>query len=120
MVQGIFCEELQTKLRQPDFYFCFLDEKWFYTISRRKKIKMLPTGPLEDPQREMQQSPKTRSRRFPSNCKSSHSRFSDNAETNRLIKTNWRECFNPNETDTKHLQTLVDPVNGSTSSTMSN
>ena len=31
------------------FYACFLDEKWFYTTSRRRKRKVLPPGPDEDP-----------------------------------------------------------------------
>ena len=29
------------------FFACFLDEKWFYTTSRRRKIKYLPPGPGE-------------------------------------------------------------------------
>lgn len=32
-----------------DFHVCFLDEKWFYTTSRRRKIKVLPAHELEDP-----------------------------------------------------------------------
>jgi len=28
-------------------YYCFLDEKWFYIRSRRKKMKILPLGPHE-------------------------------------------------------------------------
>ena len=31
-----------------NFYCCFLDEKWFYTTSRRRKVKVLPPGPGED------------------------------------------------------------------------
>ena len=42
----------------------FLDEKWFYTTSRRKKIKVLPKGSCEvaDP---LYVSAKMRSRRYP-------------------------------------------------------
>ena len=32
------------------FYACFLDEKWFYTTSRRRKIKVLPPAPHENPE----------------------------------------------------------------------
>ena len=35
--------------RGEEFYACFLDEKWFYTTSHRRKIKILPPGPGEDP-----------------------------------------------------------------------
>ena len=30
-----------------DFVYCFLDEKWFYTTSRRKKMKILPRATWE-------------------------------------------------------------------------
>ena len=46
-----WCEE-QKKLMQEKgkrFYACFLDEKWFYITSRRRRIKILPPGPGEDP-----------------------------------------------------------------------
>lgn len=32
-----------------NFHVCFLDEKWFYTTSRRRKIKVLPQQDGEDP-----------------------------------------------------------------------
>lgn len=46
-----WCQE-QKKLMQEKgkrFYACFLDEKWFYITSRRRRIKVLPPGPGEDP-----------------------------------------------------------------------
>ena len=46
-----------------DFHACFLDEKWFYTTSRRRKVKILPAGPDEDPEEVVHQQPTTRSRR---------------------------------------------------------
>ena len=33
------------------FYCEFVDEKWLYTTSRRSKIKILPAGPFEDPEK---------------------------------------------------------------------
>ena len=30
-----------------EFRYCFLDEKWFYTTSRRKRIKLLPKAEFE-------------------------------------------------------------------------
>ena len=35
--------------KQRDFHVCYLDEKWFYTTSRRRKIKVLPRQEGEDP-----------------------------------------------------------------------
>ena len=32
-----------------NFYACYLDEKWFYTTSRRRKLKVLKAQPGEDP-----------------------------------------------------------------------
>ena len=48
-------------------YYCFLDEKWFYTSSRRKKLKILPQAPFESLEDSFVHKPKARSRRFP--CK---------------------------------------------------
>ena len=48
-------------------YYCFLDEKWFYTSSRRKKLKILPKAPFESDEDAFVHKPKARSRRFP--CK---------------------------------------------------
>jgi hypothetical protein len=45
---------------------CFLDEKWFYISSKRRKIRILPPHPLtESPTDAHVQYPKVRSRRFP-------------------------------------------------------
>ena len=49
------------------FWRCFLDEKWMYTTSRRKKLKILPPAAWEDPQEVEVLFPKIRNRRFP--CK---------------------------------------------------
>lgn len=45
----------------------FLDEKWFYVHSRRKKMKILPRAPFESEEAAFIVKPKLRSRRFP--CK---------------------------------------------------
>ena len=51
-------------LSNPESPVCFLDEKWFYTTSRRRQLKILPKGEHEimDPH---YQAPKIRSRRYP-------------------------------------------------------
>ena len=49
------------------FYYCFLDEKWFYTTSRRKKEKHLPQAEFETLEESFIVLKKVRSRRFP--CK---------------------------------------------------
>ena len=46
------------------FYAVFLDEKWFYTRSRRKKSKWLPLGSLENPGADILPTLRTVSRRF--------------------------------------------------------
>ena len=48
-------------------YYCFLDEKWFYTTSRRKKFNVLPKALFEDVKDAFFIPPKLRSRRHP--CK---------------------------------------------------
>jgi hypothetical protein len=48
------------------FYITFLNEKWFYTQSRRKKRKELPLGPYEQPGAEVLPTRRIVSRRFPS------------------------------------------------------
>ena len=46
-------------------YYCFLDEKWFYTTSRRRKIKFLPRQPTERTSNEDHYHPeRLASRRF--------------------------------------------------------
>ena len=46
-----WCVEILRLIRRygDEFYACFLDEKWFYTTSRRRKLKVLPAGIGEDP-----------------------------------------------------------------------
>ena len=52
-------------LTSPAYYVAYLDEKFFYTTSRRKKIKILPKGEHEDDEADKFIRPKMRSRRFP-------------------------------------------------------
>ena len=42
----------------------FLDEKWFYTTSRQRRVKVLPKGEAEEVE-PTYLSPKIRSRRYP-------------------------------------------------------
>ena len=37
-----FAKKNRELLEKKDFYYCFLDEKWFYCSSLRKKYKVLP------------------------------------------------------------------------------
>jgi hypothetical protein len=46
------------------FYVAFLDEKWFYTRSNRKKAKYLPLGDNEEPGADELPQLTTVSRRF--------------------------------------------------------
>ena len=48
-------------------YYAFLDEKWFYTTSRRKKLKILLMASFEEAKDAFIDIPRVRSRRFP--CK---------------------------------------------------
>ena len=48
-----------------EFPVCYLDEKWFYTTTRRRKLKILPRGKHEPVGADIVSKPKTRSRRFP-------------------------------------------------------
>ena len=48
-------------------YYCFLDEKWFYTTSRRRKFKILPQAIFESLKDAFFIPPKVRNRRHP--CK---------------------------------------------------
>ena len=52
---------------EDDVFVAFLDEKWFYTSSRRKKMKILPRALFESEEEAFIAKPKLRSRRFP--CK---------------------------------------------------
>ena len=44
---------------------CFIDEKWFYRVNRRRSIKMLPKGKHEDEKKKNNVKGKMLSRRFP-------------------------------------------------------
>lgn len=61
-----WCEREKTRMADAgsNFYACFLDEKWFYTTSRRRRLKILPAGEGEDPDEVRPFIPTTRSRRF--------------------------------------------------------
>ena len=64
----LFCEKWIHKIKNREvLYFCFLDEKWFYTTSRRKKLKILPQAEFKTKGDAFISKPKLRSRRFP--CK---------------------------------------------------
>ena len=43
----------------------FLDEKWFYTTNRRRRLKLLPQGDQEHKKPDAIQRPRIRSRRYP-------------------------------------------------------
>ena len=61
-----FCTKNKERVRNSKkipFYHCFLDEKWMYTTSRRKKLKILPIAEWEDPNEALVPQPKIRSRR---------------------------------------------------------
>ena len=64
----VFCNKWLGLLEgMQDVYYCFLDEKWFYMSSRRKKMKILPQADFESPEDAFIPKPKLRSRRYP--CK---------------------------------------------------
>ena len=48
---------------RDDLHYCFLDEKWFYTTSRRKKFKILPKADFETEEETHVSMPRLRSRR---------------------------------------------------------
>jgi hypothetical protein len=54
----------QKARNDPNFHYCFLDEKWFYTTSRRSKNKIIPQTIYESEQEAKFNAPKIRSRRF--------------------------------------------------------
>ena len=62
-----FSNKWINKMNEKDVYICFLDEKWFYTNSRRKKMKVLPQAQFETADQAFIPKPKLRSHRFP--CK---------------------------------------------------
>jgi hypothetical protein len=57
-------KKYKQKVREDDFHYCFLDEKWFYTTSRRTKNKIIPKTIYETEEDAKFNSPKIRSRRF--------------------------------------------------------
>ena len=59
-----WAKEMQkTLLEMEDFFYCFLDEKWFYTTSRRNKMKILPKADWESDEEAKLTVPKVHSRR---------------------------------------------------------
>ena len=50
-------DPLPNKKYKDDVHYCFLNEKWFYTTSQRKKMKILPKAPFET---EEQAKPETK------------------------------------------------------------
>ena len=60
-----FAQKWIQKLTENGIYVSFLDEKWFYTTSRRKKLKVLPRAHFETEEQAFVAKPKLRSRRFP-------------------------------------------------------
>jgi len=61
-----WCEREKARMAAAgnNFLACFLDEKWCYTTSRRRRLKILPAGEGEDPDEVRPFIPTTRSRRF--------------------------------------------------------
>ena len=49
---------------EDNFHICFVDEKWFYTTSRRKKMKILPKADFETEAEAHVPTPRLRSRRY--------------------------------------------------------
>eukprot|EP00957_Ditylum_brightwellii_P131608 10037045-Ditylum_brightwellii.AAC.1 len=44
---------------------CYLDEKWFYTVTHKHKLKLLLKAPDEKVSADFVKCPKTHSRQFP-------------------------------------------------------
>ena len=64
-----FCQKYLEAIKNKEYYYCFLDEKWFYCSTLRKKYKVLPPNyeigeTMKDAYVPL---PRVRSRRFP--CK---------------------------------------------------
>ena len=53
----------QSLAELDEFFYCYLDEKWFYTTSRRKKMKILPQAEWESSEEAKIVVPKVHSRR---------------------------------------------------------
>ena len=62
-----WCEAEKARMREwgTNFHCCFLDEKWFYVTSRRRKLKVLPASVAEDADEVAPHIPKAISRRHP-------------------------------------------------------
>ena len=62
-----WCRKIKKLIKKSGgkFYACFLDKKWFYITSRRRKMKLLPAQPGESEDVVANEVPTTRSRRFP-------------------------------------------------------
>ena len=62
-----WCEEEKARIANlgKDFYACFLDEKWFYITSWRRKLKILPEEEGEDPNEVALHIPTMLSQHFP-------------------------------------------------------
>ncbi|MGH7974631.1 MAG: hypothetical protein ACREBR_03830 [bacterium] len=56
--------KVKVMVEGPSFHYAFLDEKWFYTTSRRK-MNHIPRGRLEGTGVERVEQPRMRSRRHP-------------------------------------------------------
>jgi len=61
----IWAQKYFAILTNPDVSVASLDEKWFYTTNRRRKIKELPEGPYERDKNIDTSHPKILSCRFP-------------------------------------------------------
>ena len=57
-------KNLITALGDDHFHVCFVDEKLFYTTSRRKKMKILPKADFETDEQAHVPTPRLRSRRY--------------------------------------------------------
>ena len=53
------------RLTNPYLPICYIDEKWFYRVSRRRKLKLLPKGEHENDNVDKAQKSTMLSRRFP-------------------------------------------------------
>jgi hypothetical protein len=60
-----WAKNIKNLIKNDDFHYCFLDEKWFYIQSKRSVYKILPPGPGETVEDAFVQHPKVHSRRFP-------------------------------------------------------
>ena len=60
-----WAKKWKDRIEQSDqeVFYCFLDEKWFYCTSRRKKYKILPRAPFETEEEAHVSMPRLRSRR---------------------------------------------------------